>query len=378
MWLRRAFGVIGGLLLIAAMWRFRALLGYMLAALALSFVGRPLVRWVSKVQIRNRPIPSGIGAALALATMVTAVGAFVQLFAPLIADQAAAIQQLDPQSLQQVFSTVSDWLDEDLASIDLSGQGTPNSAYLLSQAQGLVQVDGMSSLFGGVLDIIGNLFVAVFSILFMAFFFLRDAALYRKIIFSLTPDRNVEKVELILDRTTRLLTRYFGGLVIQVIIITSIVAVGTAIAGAEHAFLIGLMAGIFNLIPYIGPLAGAGLGILLIATTHSGSIGALPAVVGGSALAFLLAQIVDNFFTQPFIFSNRVNAHPLEIFVVISVAGSLGGPAGMVLAIPGYTLFRIVASETLTGFKVIDRLTASVRESEGDVEKNSEQPVHNR
>ena len=135
-------------------------------------------------------------------------------------------------------------------------------------------------------------------------------------------------------------------------------------AVAEHAFLIGLMAGVFNLVPYIGPIAGTSIGLLLIASTHVGATDALPGVVGWSAAAFLAAQLIDNFFTQPVVFSSRVNAHPLEIFIVISIAGSAAGPAGMVLAIPAYTLFRIVAAETLSGFKVVDQLTASLQQGE--------------
>jgi predicted PurR-regulated permease PerM len=54
-------------------------------------------------------------------------------------------------------------------------------------------------------------------------------------------------------------------------------------------------------------------------------------------------------------------AHPLEIFIVISMAGLLGGVSGMVLAIPGYTLIRIVAREFLSGFKIVDALTEKIK-----------------
>jgi predicted PurR-regulated permease PerM len=80
----------------------------------------------------------------------------------------------------------------------------------------------------------------------------------------------------------------------------------------------------------------------------------------GSLGVFAVAQLVDNFFTQPVIFANRVHAHPLEIFIVISIAGNLAGAAGMVLAIPAYTLFRIVGQELFSGFKVIDELTKNL------------------
>lgn len=363
-WVRRIVGIVGAIMLLAAVWRFRTLVGYMLISVALSFVGRPVVKALHRIRVAGKPIPTSIGAAVALLLFVTTLGAFVQLFAPLAIDQANAIRQLNPDDIRGAFAAMSEWLDNDLGGVDFSGDEQANSEFLLKKAQGLVQIDGVGSLFGGIVGLVGNLFIAAFSILFMTFFFLRDGALYRKIIFSLTPDQHMVRMESILSKTTQLLTRYFGGLIIQVIIITTVVSLGTAMAGAEHAFLIGLMAGVFNLVPYIGPIAGTSIGLLLIASTHVGATDALPGVVGWSAAAFLAAQLIDNFFTQPVVFSSRVNAHPLEIFIVISIAGSAAGPAGMVLAIPAYTLFRIVAAETLSGFKVVDQLTASLQQGE--------------
>lgn len=363
-WVRRIVGIVGAILLLAAVWRFRTLVGYMLISVALSFVGRPVVKALHRIRVAGKPMPTSIGAAVALLLFVTTLGAFVQLFAPLAIDQANAIRQLNPDDIRGAFAAMSEWLDNDLGGVDFSGDEQANSEFLLKKAQGLVQIDGVGSLFGGIVGLVGNLFIAAFSILFMTFFFLRDGALYRKIIFSLTPDQHMVRMESILSKTTQLLTRYFGGLIIQVIIITTVVSLGTAMAGAEHAFLIGLMAGVFNLVPYIGPIAGTSIGLLLIASTHVGATDALPGVVGWSAAAFLAAQLIDNFFTQPVVFSSRVNAHPLEIFIVISIAGSAAGPAGMVLAIPAYTLFRIVAAETLSGFKVVDQLTASLQQGE--------------
>ena len=81
---------------------------------------------------------------------------------------------------------------------------------------------------------------------------------------------------------------------------------------------------------------------------------------GGMAWAlgmYFAAQMVDNLFTQPVIFAKRVHAHPLEIFVVISIAGTLAGPTGMVLGIPAYTLFRIVIREFFQEFQWVQALT---------------------
>ncbi|MGY8888476.1 MAG: AI-2E family transporter, partial [Flavobacteriales bacterium] len=171
----------------------------------------------------------------------------------------------------------------------------------------------------------------------------------------------VEKMEHVMVSSSFLLTRYFSGLIIQITIVTVMVSSGLAIIGSEHALLLGFIAGIFNLIPYLGPLASTGLGLLIVATTYTGDPSGWGLQILYTAIVYVIAQLVDNFFTQPFVFSNRVMAHPLEIFIVISMAGLLGGVSGMVLAIPGYTLIRIVAREFLSGFKFIDALTEKIK-----------------
>ena len=126
--------------------------------------------------------------------------------------------------------------------------------------------------------------------------------------------------------------------------------------------MLSFIAGILNLIPYIGPLIGALIGLLIVTTTYTDdSAGWLPHI-GSAAIIYLITQLVDNFLIQPFLFSNRVKAHPLEIFIVISMAGMLGGVTGMILAVPGYTLLRVIANEFLSGHKIVDALTERMEE----------------
>ena len=174
---------------------------------------------------------------------------------------------------------------------------------------------------------------------FMTFFFLKDRHLFPSILHALTPDRHMERMQSVLDNSTALLTRYFIGLAAQVAIITTVITSGLLILGVPNAFLIGFLAGLLNLIPYVGPLVGAGLGLGIILPTHL-QAPELGSLLGKAGLVFLLAQVVDNLFTQP-----------------ISIAGSLAGITGMMLAIPAYSLLRVVAKEFLGGFKVVQSLT---------------------
>jgi predicted PurR-regulated permease PerM len=77
-------------------------------------------------------------------------------------------------------------------------------------------------------------------------------------------------------------------------------------------------------------------------------------------IGFIVAQLVDNFFSQPFIFSKSVKSHPLEIFLIIIIGGLLFGILGMILAVPSYTALKVVLKEFLSDYTVIQKLTRNV------------------
>jgi len=346
---------IAGLFLVGFLWRFSQLSLYFLAAVALSFVGKPMASWVARLHLGKWRLGLGIGAATALVAMVGAATGVVMLFAPLLQEQLTALGSLDAAQLTRRWNDALAALDTWTAGIDLSGEGLANSAYLANYVSNLFALDNASSLFSGLISSVGNLFVATFSILFMSFFLMREPTLFKDLVLALTPESKQPAMTRIMESSGHLLTRYFGGLVIQVSIVTVVVGLGLTLIGIPHGWLLGLLAGLFNLIPYIGPILGAGIGALVMISSGVD----WPAFTWGLGV-YLAAQGVDNVFTQPVIFAKRVFAHPLEIFVVISVAGSLAGPAGMVLAIPGYTLFRIVAKEFLQEFPWVKAMTKNM------------------
>ena len=83
-------------------------------------------------------------------------------------------------------------------------------------------------------------------------------------------------------------------------------------------------------------------------------------LMGEALVIFLLVQLIDNFIFQPLIYSSSVKAHPLEVFIVILMAASLGGPVGMILAIPFYTFLRVIAKEFFNQIKVVQSITRSI------------------
>lgn len=91
----------------------------------------------------------------------------------------------------------------------------------------------------------------------------------------------------------------------------------------------------------------------------SRSVGDTVAIIIGS---LIFIKILDDFVLQPTLYSERVQAHPLEIFLVILIAGSMAGIWGMLLAIPSYTVLRVFAREFFSEYGLVKRLTGQMTE----------------
>ena len=179
-----------------------------------------------------------------------------------------------------------------------------------------------------------------------------------RIILAMVEDKISDKVEKSINKIKNLLSRYFLGLLMQISILLIIYSIVLAILDVQNAFVIAFLCALLNLIPYLGPIIGA---FLMSVLTMSSFIGSdfssiiIPKTVF-VLIGFLLGQIIDNFFSQPFIFSNSVRSHPLEIFILILAAGTLTGPVGMIFAIPLYTSLKVIGQNSSQKIKLLNRL----------------------
>jgi predicted PurR-regulated permease PerM len=214
-------------------------------------------------------------------------------------------------------------------------------------------------LFSTLIGFMGNLLIAIMSILFIAFFFLKEQGLFLNALQAIVPSKHEKEVIHALDDSSRLLRRYFVGVSIQITMITFFVSIVLTIFGVKNALLIAFFAALMNVIPYLGPVIGASFGVLITISSnldlpfYEEMLPLIFIVVG----TFAAMQLLDNLLLQPFIFSNSVSAHPLEIFIVILIGAKLSGIVGMVLAIPVYTVIRVIAKSFLSEFKLVQKLT---------------------
>jgi predicted PurR-regulated permease PerM len=210
-----------------------------------------------------------------------------------------------------------------------------------------------------VMSFFGNFVLLVSSVSFISFFFLKDEELFARGIKSAVPDQYIEKVDAALAQIIKLLTRYFGGILLQIGSLAVYLGVFLGITGVESALLIAVFGAVMNIIPYVGLIIGLLFGLLIAVSSHLDApfyTEMLPLMIW-VAVAFITMHILDAFLLQPIIFSSSILAHPLEIFIVIIAGAKIGGILGMVVALPLYTIFRVIAAEFFSQFKIVKSLT---------------------
>ena len=343
-------------------WQFATLIFYVFTAVILSLLGRPILKLLDQVKIKQWDLPEALKAVLTLLTLFGLITLLFTLFLPPLIEQTRALEKVNVEAIARGLEEPIAWAEDLARRYELTEADLSLEAYLRAKVLSVVDATRISNIAGAIVGFTGDFFIAAFSVIFITFFFLKERKLPHQIMLVLTPDPYVEQVQNIIATAKPLLTRYFVGVVIEVLLVGGLISLGLSLVGVDNALVIGFLAGLFNVIPYVGPIIGATLGVIL---TTLGSLnldfysGMVPLILKALAV-FAVVQLIDNFVFQPLIYSNSVKAHPLEVFLVILMAGTLAGVGGMILAIPAYTMFRVVAREFFNQFKIIQSLTRSL------------------
>lgn len=357
-----ALAIATGIFLI---WYFVNIFAYVIIAAVVSLLGKPIVDFLGHFTIRKRKIPKALRALAALLLMWMLLIFFLVFIIPVIASELQKLSQIDANSVIASLSEPIQYFERFVTKYQVDSKDAFTvSGFISEKLLTVFNVSFFTSFLSSLAGTLGNFFVAIFSITFISFFFLRDENLFGEAVLSIIPDKHTEAFTRVMDSVRHLLGRYFIGIILQISGIFILISIGLLIVGLSfsQSLLIALLAALFNVIPYIGPLIGGAIGIILGIATHlhlDFYSGLLPLVAKMFGV-FALVQLIDNMLFQPVIFSNRVNAHPLEIFLVIMMAGSFSGIAGMILAIPVYTVLRVFAKEFLYNFKVVKKLTSKI------------------
>ncbi len=350
-------------------WYFQNIVLYLLLAIILSYILNPLVNVLAKVQIKRIGLPRWLLTFVAFAVVFGLIYGFFALFAPLIGQQWSLIRNTTPEEILVALNPFLQKIEKTLVSFHLlENQKGLLEKTIIAKISDTLGSNSVNTLVQNATDAAGSFVFGFFAVLFMTFFIVKERSLLREASDSLLPDRYTEPARNAFSRVEELLSRYFLGIIAQSTIVATLIALGMWGIGIKNALLIGVFAGVINVVPYIGPVTGI-LFALFVGITTNLNLNfdtQLVPLLTQMAMVLIGVQLLDNWIVQPTIFSKTVNAHPLEIFIVVLMGSRVGGAFGMFLAIPVYTILRVTAREFFMGYQVVRKITKNIYGSDTD------------
>lgn len=356
----------GAAIILGLCWFFRNVITYILAAVVVSLIAKPLVNVLKKIKIKGKRAPDWFLAAFSLifvlACFFTVAYVVVPIAGSIIKNISLGSIESSLRSISGPLADLNSFLTQSFPRL---GEDFRIEVAAVQEMQNLFNMTQFSSWIGSAASFFTSLAIGLFSVVFIGFFFIKDDGLFTEIVCAIVPDKHEKTTEKAISDIGHLLSRYFIGVLLEVLGVALINFLGLSLIarlGVNAALGIAFITGIFNIIPYVGPLMGGVIGTtlgLILKYSSATPIGLdVNFWVFASILIaiFCFTQLIDNFVYQPLIYSTSIKAKPLEIFIVLLIVGHIGGPLAMIIAIPSYTVVRVIAFRFFGHVKAIKRL----------------------
>lgn len=332
---------------------------YFVIAMVLFLLCRPLTKVLEKIRVGKFKVNSTISALTAIILLFLVIAFIVRFALPVFNTELNLVKNIDVEDVFNYFEKPINRLFTFLANIDLIESQESAVESLENEIYNIVNWANVKTVLGSVVSTTSSVFIGLFSVIFLTFFFLQEPNIIKMIFLAIVPDKFEEKTLKVLSSTRTMLSRYVIGLIIEVVCMATLITIGLVIFKVPNPLMIGVIAGLLNIIPYLGPLIGCVIGTVLgvVSVLSYGSYDTLLHCLIVIPSVLVIANLFDNFLFQPIIYSKSAKAHPVEIFLVILMAGSISGILGMVIAIPVYTVIRIVAKNFFGNVKFVELLT---------------------
>lgn len=354
-------GIVRGVLILAGivlllyvLYLIQSVLLYLVVSVILTLIGIPIIAFLR----RRLKFNNTFATITTLILFILVIAGFMMMFIPLLLNQGQNLSILNIQSIENTILHLSDELTTFLNSHGIDSSKALNESNLTSR----LNLDFIPNFLNSILATVSSFGMGLASVLFITFFFLKDQMAYKRMTKSLLPEQHSDRIINSLEKINHLLSRYFIGLLLQLFILFVFYLIVLLIFGVDNAFVIAFLCAVLNIIPYVGPLIASVFAALLTMINNIGGdfqTEILPTTIY-VLLAFWVVQILDANISQPLIFSNSVNSSPLEIFLVILIAGFLFGIMGMIIAVPLFTILKVVGKEFLPNNKIVQILTKNI------------------
>jgi predicted PurR-regulated permease PerM len=327
---------------------------YLISSIIFSLIANPLVEFFRK----KLKFGNTFAVIVTLLLFMVVICGVVLMFVPLIVSQGNNLSQINTQLLQSKIVELYNNINLYLNSHNVDATKLFNESKITSK----LNFNFFTNFINSIISSSGNLGITVGSTFFISFFFLKDKVTIISSIRRMLPENQKEKIINSANKIKSLLTRYFIGLIVQLTVICILYYIILLIFKVDNAFVIAFLCALLNIVPYVGAFISM---ILVTVFSLLGNINqdfqsvALPTTLY-ILIGFLVVQVIDNNISQPIIFSKSINSHPLEIFLIILISGILFGVTGMIIAIPSYTIIKVVGKEFFPENKIISALTKNL------------------
>ncbi|ALC85656.1 MULTISPECIES: AI-2E family transporter [Bacillaceae] len=313
-------------------------------AVIVYYLLRPLLRMLERIKI-----PRVWGILIIFLALIGLITLLVFLVFPFLKAQSTKLVAEFPGYFIQLFnsldtflrtSIVSDYYSQIETQVNTILKDLPAEIgeFIQSTVTGIAT--GLSSLVG----MLTSFILAIVTVPFIVFYLLKDGENLPKYVMKLFPPRMRDDLQSVFHNIDKQISSYIQGQILVSICIGFMIFIGFSIIGMDYALLLGVIASVTSVVPYLGPVIAITPAAIIALVTS-------PLMLVKLAVVWTIVQLVEGKFISPQIMGKSLHVHPITIIFVLITSGSLFGVPGVILGIPGYAILKVIISHFYTLFK---------------------------
>ncbi|UOQ44462.1 AI-2E family transporter [Halobacillus salinarum] len=283
-----------------------------------------------------------------LITLVLVAGLItflVVLIIPFLEKQFVSLSEELPDYLKQLISSIDEWLRSSIFSSYYSSLFEDVDSILNQLPENLSSyaaqtVEGITNIISTVTSVV----IALVTLPFILFYLLKDDRKLPEMILRIFPPKARPELSSVFKGIDHQLSAYIQGQIIVSFCIGVMMYIGFVIIGLDYALLLAAIASVTSIVPYLGPTIAITPALIIAIVTS-------PFMLLKLAVVWTIVQLLEGKFISPQIMGKSLHIHPVTIIFVLLTAGHLFGVVGIILAIPGYAIFKVLISHLFYWFQ---------------------------
>ena len=300
----------------------------------LYYMLNPILKMMMKIRIGRFHFNKGIASLLLVALLILIIaGGLAVLIPPVVKEVTSLVTHL-PQTASGIQRLLNNTIQHSpFRNVDMNAYYRQFDHQLAKYAQ--LVLKGLSSRVGDIIGMVTNVTVVTITVPVMLFYMLKDGSKLAPSVQKWLSPHHAKEFDQLLTKMNDTLSSYISGQVIECLFVGVFTSIGYLIIHQPMALVLGIVAGLCNIIPYIGPYIGIAPALFVSLTMAPTKL--IPVII-----VVLIVQQIDGNIVYPNIIGRSLKIHPLTIILLLLAAGHIAGIGGMILCIPAYAVVKTV------------------------------------